>query len=385
MWIELPDEIENYIVNIKDAMSIQSLALNTLFDSMLKGQHIVFATRKLLNIIEKLDYVNPSNRDFIGWIKQHYVMLYEGRDILEYKIVVTVESDVIEVNSNIYMVPLIYFCDFRESKLLTENESDGRFFIGIYNFVKNNEKTSSVYDVKLENDSCHGANVSSKILQSASDNRIAVCILDSDREMKNSATGATYKGANNSFKKVRKNHIIILRALGVREKENLFPPKAYMLLRKDKNIFLTVLDRFIDSEKIIKYFDIKDGVKYKKYNIKGWEAYYKDVILELKKEGLYKLPTNDEINNLEFICLEGVGEKICNMLNDILLEDGNTCEETLKKSSLSEDNKREIRDFRNSLQSFLPEYIYEEWKQIHKLLFSWGCCISKKSLPNYKL
>ena len=51
----------------------------------------------------------------------------------------------------------------------------------------------------------------------------------------------------------------------VREKENLFPPSAYMLLCEEKMTFLMVLNQFIEDEKVIKYFDIKDGVK--KYHI----------------------------------------------------------------------------------------------------------------------
>lgn len=108
MWIELPDEIEEYLSNINSAMNKSSLAINALFESMLKGQHIVFATRKLLSRIEKLEYLNPSNRDFICWIKQKYIYVYGCRDVVEYKIRVVSERNTISVKDKTYEVPLEY-------------------------------------------------------------------------------------------------------------------------------------------------------------------------------------------------------------------------------------------------------------------------------------
>lgn len=385
MWIEIPDEIEEYLYNIDDAMSKSSLAINALLESMLKGQHIVYATRRLLDIISKLPYINPSNKAFICWIKQQYIYLYGCRDIVEYKIRVTTDEESISVNDNIYIVPLDYFFDFRESKLLTENEADGEFFVDIYDFIRKNKKVGDFYSIRFENDSCHGANVASKIIQNAKENRIAICILDSDREMKDSKVGSTYKGANKSFNKVKDNHIMLLKALDVREKENLFPPSAYMLLCEEKIAFLMVLHQFVEEEKIIKYFDIKDGIKYKKYKINGWEQYYKAVIDEMTRVGLYKLPQQEKEDNDDFICIEGIGEKICNVLCKVLLEEEIASEEILYSRGITEDKKQKVREVRKSLKDILPPYMYTEWEQIHKLLFSWGCCISENKLPNYQM
>lgn len=147
MWIEIPDENEEYLCNINNAMSKESLAINALIESMLKGQHIVFASRRLLDKIEQLDYINPSNKAFIHWIKQKYIYLYGCRDIVEYKIVVTTSVETISVVENTYIVPLEYFYDFREAKLLTENETDGRVFENIYDFIRKNKKTSDMYSL----------------------------------------------------------------------------------------------------------------------------------------------------------------------------------------------------------------------------------------------
>lgn len=385
MWIELPDEIEEYLCGIENAMDKSSLALNALFESMLKGQHIVFASRKLLKKIEELEYLNPSNKSFIRWIKQQYIYVYECKDIVHYKILVTANTKVITVSNNVYFVPLEYFYDFRESKLLTENEVDGECFIRIYNYIKKQRRTSSLFNIKFENDAGHGGNVTFKIKQSAKENRIALCILDSDREMMGAKTGSTFKGANNVFNVIKDNHIILVKALDSREIENLFPPNVYLLLYEEKNILLTILYQFIENEKIIKYFDVKDGVTYKKYKIKGWQEYYKDVIAELERAGIYQLPQDDRNDKEDFVCLEGIGDKKCDFICKILLDEENVCEELLGKHGMTEEKKNEVRNTRNNLMKILPPYLYKEWEQIYELMFSWGCCISINKLPNYQL
>ena len=152
MWIELPDDIEEYLCGISNPMCKSAIAVNTLLESMLKGQHIVYASRKLLNTIKHLDYINPSNKAFISWVKQKYIYVYAYKNIVEYKIVVTVLQDTVSVADKIYMVPLNYFYDFRETKLLTENEADGDFFLNIYSFITRDKKLGDIYSVKFEND-----------------------------------------------------------------------------------------------------------------------------------------------------------------------------------------------------------------------------------------
>lgn len=384
MWIEIPDEIDEYLYRINNAMCKSSIAINTLLGSMLKGQHIVYASRKLLNMIEQLDYIDQSNKIFMKWIKQQYIYIYAGRDIVQHKIIVSTDTDEISSVGDDYIVPLEYFYDFRETKLLTEHETDGRFFEDICHFIRKDKKTSDLYSIKFENDSCHGSNVGSKITQNALDNRIAICVLDSDREMKGSGRGDTYKGANKSYKKIKENHIMLLNTLESREKENLFPPSAYMLLCEEKRTLLTVLEQFVEEEKIIKYFDIKDGIKYKKYKTNGWEKYYKEVIDELIKAKIYKLPQPEEKED-NFICMEGIGDKICDVVCQVLLGTEVTSEEILDSRGVSETNKQKIREMRKSIRDVLPTYMYLEWEQIYKLLFSWGCCIEKKKLPNYQM
>ncbi len=77
--------------------------------------------------LQKADYINPSIKYFIEWINVIMYIYILVKSIVDYKIIVTLDSEIV-VKDNTFYVPLIYFYDFRETKFLTENESDAEFF-----------------------------------------------------------------------------------------------------------------------------------------------------------------------------------------------------------------------------------------------------------------
>ena len=109
------------------------------------------------------------------------------------------------------------------------------------------------------------------------------------------------------------------------------------------------------------------------------------MIEELIQEGGYKSPNEDEEYNPEFICLEGIGDKVCDVVCKILLEDELVCEKILKERGVSDEKKKNIMETRKIISQILPKYLSDEWEQIHNLLFSWGCCIAEKRLPIYQM
>lgn len=369
MWIELPDEMENYICKIKNADSKEADLINDLLTSMRKGKHIVFLSRHLIDILSNLKYINQSNKEYFKWVKDHYTSIYVKPNILDFWVKVVVNKDKVTLNEECYEVPLKCFVDCSETKLLTENETDGKFFENIYYYIMENKSTW--FTIKFENDSCHGSNVGSKIEQVAKRNRFAICILDSDQEMKNSKKGDTYKCAKKVLKELKNEYFICLETLRVREKENLFPPSIYTLFCEDKKGYLEVLEQFEDNEKIMGFFDIKDGVKYKKHRQKVWHDYYEKVIKRLRQKKLYKLPKNRDVKD-DFVCIEGIGDKLCDEVVKAMLE--NKCSFKTKQNKVSEINKSLLRT-KYEGRKFLPIYMEKEWKRISKLLFSWGCCI----------
>lgn len=387
MWIEIEDEIEKDLNKINNPFDKKVVSINTLLDSMLKGLHIVFLSREMINKLCELPYISETNKCYMKWILKNYVKIYSGgRNVIESKIIVlTGITEIKKIGMN-YRVPLEFFFNIKETKLLTENESDGSLFVNIYRAVfEKIDKINSLYDIKLENDACHGSNVVSKIKQCAKDDRLAICILDSDKDMQGSRRGDTFQGANNAFKKIQNKHIIHLELLKSREKENLFPPSIYILLYKEHPAFLDVLKQFENDEKIMRFFDFKDGIKYKKYRLEDWKKYYNDVINLLIQNKIFKFPKSESLDD-EFICVDGLGEKICETVSHVVLgEDSSKCQKILQEKNIPDRKKKQIEKVQNNITDYLPSFIMEEWRQISKLLFNWGCCIANKEQPRYRM
>jgi len=50
----------------------------------------------------------------------------------------------------------------------------------------------------------------SKLKQAAKEQRIMLCLIDSDKDYCSAAHGSTYKGANSVYKKIKNNHIVYM-------------------------------------------------------------------------------------------------------------------------------------------------------------------------------
>ena len=383
MWIELSDEIIEYAKEIKSPFDKGIIALNSLFDSMLKQHHVVFGSIELLDYLRENEMISLTNRKFIEWIMQKYVYIYEASDIVEYKILVTLEGNCITREGKNFFVPIKFLYEVRETKLLAEHESDAQLFRNIFLQMYNKKKLSKNYDIRFENDSFHGANAPSKLKQAAMEQRIMLCLIDSDKDYDSAASGATYKGANNVYKKIKNKNIVNMRQLGVREKENLFSPDFYSLVSDDKKILLEVLQTEGANDNAIKYFDIKEGIKYKNVNLDSWKEHYNGILEECKKRGIYVEPPEELENKEQHICVEGIGGRLCDAANEILLSTQEDIEKYLHQYAISKEKEKEIYECRKDVIGKLPVCLQEEWCEIFKVLFSWGCCLSSKMIPVY--
>lgn len=392
MWIEIQDNIQNELNMVHDCLSRKSIIINNILKSMLEGKHIVYISRELINKLLTMEIIDQTNKNYLKWIKEKYVELYSLRDRITPKIIITDKVSEIKVdyfNSSdgertTYTVPLDWFFCVNATKFLTENESDYHLFLSISTYINSLEKIDRIININLDNDSCHGANVASKLKSTVKEN-IVLCMLDSDKDMENSRCGDTYKAANNQYKKLKYNSIVHLCSLISREKENLFPPDFYMQICSDKEAVkvLRVLNKFKEKKEIIRYFDIKDGIKSKKNKDKKWNNYYKEVVLELENRNILKKSISDVED--DFVCISGIGEKICDKLCIILFDKIDKVNRELTNCQVSLENKARIMEIREEITKNLPKYIYEEWKQIYTYLFSWGCCINKQYQPYYTM
>lgn len=390
MWIEISDDIQEGLDSVSSSLEKKSIAINSILRSMLEGKHIIYISRNLLNKFLSMNYIDQTNKKYLHWVREKYVDLYSLKDRIISKIIISNDAKKIEVSfikesegKVIYKVPLEWFFCVNTTKFLTENETDYQLFLSISNYINRLNNFNNVIGINLDNDASHGANVVTKIGMSA-EKHIVLCMLDSDRDMKDSGTGDTYKGANKQYKKLKKNNIVHLCSLISREKENLFPPDFYMLVcsNNEELKILSVLNNFRKEGDIIRFFDIKDGIKYKKYKDKRWSSYYAEVLKSLQEANIVAFPDSDDE---DFICVQGIGSNMCDSLCTILFDNCDKARKELNKLNISADNINRIIEIRRELNKKLPEYIYNEWERIYSYLFSWGCCISEKYQPYYMI
>lgn len=380
MWIELEDDILNNYENIEDPFDKRFIALNALFDAMWKCQHIIYASDVLLRKLEKHPLINPVNQSFIMWIRQNYIYVYECFDIIQFKAIVSNKIDVVTRKDAVFYIPLTQIIEMHETKLLTENETDAKLFKRIFTYIFQKEKMSTNFFINMENDAFHGGNVSAKIQQESESDRIMLCIVDSDRDYENGECGGTLRAANSEYKKIKDQKLFYLYELKVREKENLFSPGMYLLV--SENGLLEVISDKFDNECIYRYFDIKEGVKSKKLcNANArWQQHYGSLIEACKNRGVFK-----ETEREDDYCIKGIGGKLNEIVADILLETNETkFEDNMKRNSLSKERKEKIRKEKQMVLDKLPTCLKLQWRELYLLLFSWGCCLSKKVLPMYE-
>lgn len=385
MWIELPDEIIENINKITNPLDKKIIIIDTLFTSMIKCQHIIFGSETLLKYLESCELISPTNRNFIQWIRQQYIYVYECYEILPYKINVILQGDTIKRVGDVFHVPLKFLYEVRETKLLSENENDALLFQNIFTQVNKYKKLSPYFSIRFENDSFHGGNAPSKLNQAACEERIMVCLLDSDKLYANGKRGDTYRGANTVYKRIKNDHIMHMKELNVREKENLIPPRLYLCVTENCKVLLEILDDLVERENIIKYFDLKDGVKFKNITDEKWMNNYKEIFDKCNEKNIYNEPPEEMEERDNFLCIKGIGAKLCDMVNATILEPSERYVDYMEQHSISEDKRILVTDIRYKVMDVLPEYLRIEWEEIFELLFSWGCCLSTNILPTYGL
>lgn len=386
MWIELPDELIEATAEINTPMNPLILSIEQLFYSMYRGNNIVYGSENVLDHFQNHKLTSVTTKHIISWIKKMYIYVYEYSDEVTWKIVISSSAKKITRKEKTFTVPLIFFLDYRPVKLLTENESDANLFKNIFNQISTKKKLSTNYTIKFDNDSYHGSNASSKIKSLAENDQMMLAFVDTDCDFEGDSCKSTYTGANTSYKKFKDSKIIHLHAPNVREKENLIPPNMYLAVMNEESKLLKILkEHFLIDENIIKYFDIKDGIKYKKVRGSKWYETYKDLINKCRDEGIFDTPPKGCEKEDEYTCIKGIGANACDVVNRVILDRSVHIDTAINKNSIAKSKKEEIERCRENIFQDLPDYLMREWEDIFGLLFSWGCCLSDELIPCYEM
>ncbi|WP_195945606.1 hypothetical protein [Paraclostridium bifermentans] len=390
--ISLKEYIEKNISKLNES-SEEIEVIENIARSYSEKRHIIIAKRSILLYFSKLDLLEKKVRSI-------YTDLYSRS--AQYKVYKSVFVEYIKILSNeysfrkvkensqcIYEVPINYFNDnrfLRESVLVTENLRDAWLYKSMTKkYIKQVMQIN--LDINLEEMNGGGNDLSIAYENKIKENRLVVCVADSDKRYPNSTIGDTARYATNIYKNYDSYRITYMHKLGVREKENLIPPSFYLLCTNGINIEslknlveLEVLNN--SSSEFLKYIDIKDGIELKSYrgDNKNYINYIKHIIEEHPELIACDLESEKD---LQVKVILGAGKKAIDTFHREILDDNldNILEYKLKvlKEDNNESLQTEIDDLKNrilkkeNLFIHLPKYIEEEWVKLCNIVLAWGC------------
>lgn len=377
MWIELGDAVLDYITkngNYNDNLMI----LENILFSMRRKQHIIYMPYTTMEKILSLNGISDHNKEYIIGLYDHRNELYSIRNDLQYRVSVIPCGD-IYLNKNVFYVPFNCMKNISQSRLLVENESDGHFYNDLVLRLLS-EKRLYNYTLSLEIDSFSGSGADRKIKELSGKGMFLYCIADTDKSFAQDEMGSSYKNAYSEYNKIKNNNIIYFFEMNYREKENWIPPQLYIFLKKDLEGLLSVFNNKIDK---YRYFDIKDGIKMRTIRSNKWKAIYNQILLDLSQNGLCKYDLNDTLAEDNKICICGIGDKIAEKVDAILIAPegidrfGLTMEERLKRFCINRKERNKYCKYNKNILMYVDSGTRNEWEKIYLSLFPFGCALDK--------
>lgn len=380
MLIELTDDFICLLRSVDSEYEKNKalLLIDNLLQQVILHHHVVFASTFSIDILQKEEKISYFGRLVLAWMKKKILDLNSIKQ--ETRIVAELafgKSTFFSENNNTrrvhYLINVFDLDEIKESVLITENMLDYNFYLNIAKWIR----SSTFYDFYLKNIASNGANADKTILTRDKEKDFSCCIFDSDKDFKEAANGSTLKNAINGEKqRVNKYIPFYIYALPAREKENIFPFNEYLVesnIEPTTRELISLLSDQIDEE-LQSYYDLKDGIKYKKLkdcNHKPrWEELYVPFIRECidKKICDHECACKSCEQETCIACsyadkkyIPGIGDKLLAVAAEKFFDRYPT------KSAICT-----IID-----EIFLNQkFILNIWQAISDLLFNFGCCIS---------
>lgn len=380
MLIELTDDFVDRLYSLDNERDKDKALI--LIDNALSQvhlhHHIVFMSLKSIRELKCEDKIGHYCKRVLQWMENNIKDLYAIRQkvdlIVELTFCKTTCSSVISSKKSTYSININDLDEFKESILITENATDYDFYLGVFNWIDGN----NFYSTQLKNIPSYGANADKTIISNDTDKEFICCIFDSDKSFNEDANGSTLKNAINGDKQ-RTNRCFpfYLYALPVKEKENLFPYSEYLygpnIELNTKNLINLLVKE--TNEELLRFFDLKDGIKHKKLNNRNnnekWRTLYLPFINKCKTNGvcasnckciICSKQTCKGCKNEDKKYIAGIGDKLLEGASKKFFND----------PCLKFDNSTNPDSIFGN-----QKFILDIWKEIAHLLLNFGCSISR--------
>ncbi len=393
MIIEIDNSIVEYLEKNKNKINYTNkvvVAINSIIKSFAIKKHIMFANIEILEFLSENQLIEKFNKNVVLWLIQRYSSVGMFVNSVDKRVVAyksKLRSDIYYLNDR-YYVPIEKFISINCTQLLTENDKDAEFFVDIATEVNNKVFKFTNISIEYDGRSYSGGNIETVASEVVRKFNISLCIADSDKDYKDDDKGSTLIKAIEVVKKYEKNNVISLLPLKVREKENLLPPILYIRILNHSKKFLDLLNKKLENEELLRFIDIKDGFKAKKFNSvnEKWHKLYDDFLIECDAQGILNCSLNELLTKDEdYIFLNGISDKATNKVDTYLFREGvnNRLKQMKEIDSIpSEALKAEEENLELSRNIFecLPDYLKRDWIEIGKTIIQWCCRISDEEM-----
>lgn len=392
------EQIEKNIDNL-DEYSPEIEIIEEIARSHFNNNHIIIAKKEVSKYFSKFKLLDRKVNKIYNTIhhrsaqdKMYKKLLSQYIRILSDEFEFKVKE---ENNKRIYEIPLSYLRNntfLRESVLVTENLRDAKLYKSMAKkYIK--EVTKSNIVVKLEEMHGGGNDLYLSYENKINEDRFVICISDSDKKYPQDKIGDTCRQAIGIYNKYKKDKVIHMYTLNVREKENLISPSLYMLCSNGVNMDslkkLIILESNNNpNSEFLKYLDIKDGVDRRAYEGKDekYINYLGKIITEYPE--LVACDLDRKLQDQDKIILGAGSNAIDSFERDILNDNiENILEKKVK--ALEKNNNLSIHKEINELKSKIeikdnlfiniPEYIKSDWYGLCDIIIAWGCTESFKA------
>ncbi|QLY40645.1 hypothetical protein HF295_07220 [Hujiaoplasma nucleasis] len=331
------------------------------------GDHIILGDSQVLHYLSI--HVN-----FGKIIKSIYASRFKKK--LDYipliktfkKRIILVDDEYMKTNdNNNYYISIQSNISFQKTVFICEDLSDCEIYKYISNWTKKYIPEFSNFKISLENRSCGGSQAKIHCKEEHKNMRYILLLLDTDRGYQNDKCSSSYHSGHTYYKNNKSDKVVGFIDVGYRNLENIFSPKEYLKIKslnKYQSQILDLINQELDkgNPNICKYFKYRDGYKVKNVieisnNSISFKMFFKDLYNKGFLKNIY-LDENDrfiELSDPNLICLNGLGKLIH------LVERENILGNIESKTELNLD-------------------FFNQWKEITKELFDWGCSYPKTAI-----
>ncbi|EPH3434219.1 hypothetical protein PJU52_003456 [Klebsiella michiganensis] len=360
-------KLTNFQNNIEGNEQLE-IALTNLFNSYLEKKHVILASKELFQDVLSSDVFSRRIRNLAKYLLTNYREMRAIPGKLSTYIEVDLSLQQVDLNKQEGSPRRLGYGFFIDSEsvqranFLCEDLMDCNFYKFIGDFYKREVDADGLL-INLEFRNGGGSGTKRNYDELIRNNKMCLCILDSDKKHPYGAKGDTCLAFNGVTDKNFSHHFV----LEVHEAESLIPMGLINLALESGKInraHVTVYDSFLrvfDVDATAKkYLDHKKGLEVNaaaEIDEKLRVEYWTNIVTRVNG-----IPKNRCVTRFECECrepckvVEGFGDRL---LSHIIEE-------------LNETSPHKLRNL-------IKDDLYDDWFNIGKEIFSWGCAPNKQA------